>query len=159
MKKIKAENTTFIYLFSTDRLSDAINAELNIDVKDIDTEITRKLARGIDTRVILVENIFKSRNYNVYYLYWDDETKLDLLDIKVANDSFTDRDFKYSVKTQYQKTNCFNCHLVWDTLIMPPGDPYLGSPGLMEKKVRDKKLLKCPNCKSSFRQLVVKILT
>jgi ribosomal protein S27AE len=96
----------------------------------------------------------------MYWLYWGGDVDLSALDKRVREGIYTDHDFEGAVKTQYSLTVCPVCGSQWDTLIIPPGDPYLGAPGLYEKKVEEwvRKIRGCPACGARLRQLVVQVL-
>ena len=155
MKKIQAEGTTFAYWTRADGIPKAI--EMGLQVKGLEPFMATQLGTCPEIRLILIRLLDLHIAY-IRYLYWDNEQDLDILDDKVVQGKFTDDDFKDAVKTVYQRTVCSNCGYTWDTLVMPP-EPYLGSPGLFEKKLAEKvpKLKTCPNCGASLRQLVVKI--
>jgi hypothetical protein len=131
-------------------------------VEGLDPFVKNCLATGRemdDVRLVLIRSLFRTDQADVYYLHWDDGRNLHGLDQRVEDGAHTDGDFIHSAKTVYSKTRCPACQLRWDTLIMPPGDPYLGAPGLLYAKIRGHRLERCANCGASLRQLVVKIFS
>ncbi len=157
MREIEAEHTKFIYFTRADGLPGT--RVMGLHVRGLDPFMQRRVQNSSDFRLVLMRNVFSPDAADVYYLHWNDGQNLNALDIKVEQGTFSDSDFELSVKTVYQRTQCPKCHLWWDTLVIPPGDPYLGAPGLLEKKVamRSGSYNTCPNCGASLRQLVVKI--
>jgi hypothetical protein len=113
-----------------------------------------------DIRVVL-SKLLQSDVLYLYFLHWDDESDLGKLDEKVVSGTFTDKDFENAVKTQLTETRCFNCNWEGYTLVMPPAEPYIGAPGLEQKKLALRTARQgfktCPNCGASLRQDVVKI--
>jgi len=154
MKEIIAERTSYIYLYQDDKIPESIN---KYKVRGKSDFMTDRFKDDQDIRVVLIQSFLKPDIIDVYYLFWNDGTDLKKLDEIVRNGTFTDAQFKNAVKTTYQRTTCFECSTVWHTLVIPPGDPYLGHPGLYDKKYALSTFLDCPECKSSLRQMVVKI--
>jgi len=161
MKQIEAEGTTYIYFGKEEALQDA--RILASDVMGIpDQTIWNSILKTdmSDMRIILSRLLQADRLY-FYFLHWDDGSDLEILDTKVATNTFTDEDFIFSVKTQFKRTKCFNCNWEGYTLVMPPAEPYIGAPGLEPKKLSlryERKGFKtCPNCGANLTQDVVKI--
>lgn len=157
MKEVETEHTEYIYFGRTDEVPKVLANGLK--VRGIDAFMLNILPSSQDTRLVVIKNFFEPQIGNVYYLYWDDHSNLDALDLKVENNRCTDQDFTNSVKTVFQWTECSNCHQRWPTLVIPPGDPYRGAPGLLEQKIKRAKFKQCPNCNASLRQMVVKLWT
>jgi hypothetical protein len=158
MREIEPEGTSYIYFSKTDDLP--AERVMGMMVSPIGPFMRRQLQlrASTDFRLVLVRSPFRADDAWVYYLHWDDGTDLDAIDIAVKEGRYTDNDFRHAAKTEYQKTRCDGCHRAWDSLVMPTGDPYLGAPGLDDIKLREHVVIqRCPNCGTSFRQLVVKI--
>jgi len=159
MRVVKEEGAEFIYFRRVDDLPGAFIEGLRVEAPD--PFMRERLPTSMNTRLIWVKSFFRPDSADRYYLYWDDRSDLDALDIKVEEDLYTDDDFENSVKTLYQRTLCTNCYRTWDTLIIPPGDPYLGAPGLLEAKINAiaarNGFKTCPHCDARLRQMVVKI--
>jgi len=84
------------------------------------------------------------------------------IDVRVAQGSYTGTVFTNAVLTVYQDTFCTKCGYIWHTLIIPSDNPYLDDRGvfnheLFRTKIVQSKILTCPTCHASLRQLVVKI--
>lgn len=155
MKEIEAEHTKYTYFGRTDKVPNVLANGLR--VRNHDSWMLDILPLSQDTRLVVIKNFFETNIADVYYLYWDDGSDLDALDAKVENNRYTDQDFVGSVKTVFQWTECLNCRQKWLTLVIPPGDPYQGAPGLLEKKIKKAKFKQCPNCNAPLRQMVVKL--
>ena len=154
MKKIKVEEIDLFYLMPGDESSLLDNPPIKIE--DLDRLLKPELFNPNDFRVILVITPFYFNRATLNYLYWNNGQDLKELDVKVAENNFTENDFKASVITRYQKTRCSNCETWWDTLRIIE-DNYFRTPGLSTTKVRQSNFIECPNCGASLRQLVVKI--
>jgi hypothetical protein len=155
MKEIQVENTRYIYFSQIDSLPE--ESEIGLKIEGFSSFMKEHLDKSLDLRLVLIKTFFNPSTFYVYYLYWSNGQDLKELDQKVTGNTFTDEDFKASVKTVYQKTICSNCHSALDTLVIDTGDPYLGSPGLLQDKLRRSVFKQCPNCRESLRQAVVKI--
>lgn len=116
------------------------------------------LASSRDTRLTLVPSFYRPGTADVHYLFWNDGTDLETLDDKIAVGAYEDVDFRSSIRTEYNKTRCDVCHREWDTLVVDTGNPYIGSPGLLQDKLKRHSILRCWDCQSYFRLFVVKIL-
>ncbi len=147
------EKTKYIYLSKDEIVPERFEIFIVKNKSNFTDEI---LKHKQDIRPVLIKSIL-SDSFSVYYLFWNDGTNLDELDVAVENDTFEDYQFENAVKTNHQKTTCFECFSIWNTLVIPPGDPYLGNPGLDRKKYLLSTILPCPNCRASLRQSVVKI--
>lgn len=153
MKKIEAEHTEYTYF----RRTDPKVLANGLKVKNLDSFMIDVLPSSQDTRLVAIKNFFEPNTADFYYLYWDDGSDLDALDAKVENNRYTDHDFANSLKTVFQWTECLDCRQRWPTLVIPPGDPYRGSPGLLEQKIKKAKFKQCPKCNAALRQMVVKL--
>ncbi len=157
MKHIKAENVDYVYFAPEDDISQM--ATLSESEPMWSNPFMREHWNAFpDLRLVAVVLPW-SKSVLVYWLYWGDGTDLHALDLRVKAGTYTDADFEGSLKTVYSRHICFSCNREWDALIIPPGDPYLGAPGLDDRKLKAwwPRLLKCPACGASQRQLVVKI--
>jgi hypothetical protein len=154
MHEVHAEATRFLY-FAPDDPTDG--AEYGGSrVKPLAPDLAGYY-RGKDRRLVIFENPVNRRIGWFYALYWPGAIDLSALDHRVARGAYTDADFAPSVRTVFQQTHCAVCKRVWPTLVIPPGDPYPGAPGLLEHKGAAATYRSCPACRSSLRQLVVKI--
>jgi hypothetical protein len=156
MHRVSAEGTVFFYFTQSEDPAD--NSALPLAVTIHDPEVMRWIRRRGDVRLVVFESMLRRGRGNAYYLFWNDARDLDALDLRVANGTCDDGDFGASVKTTYQITHCDQCGSHWHTLVIPPGDPYPGAPGLIDRKIAASKFEACPACKASLRQMVVKIL-
>ncbi len=153
MKKIKVENTEFFI-----ETGNALAPEFPLKVNNPEQLKLLDVYSGSDVRLMLVPSFFKIDYGNLYWLFWIDPKTSDKINEKITHNTFTDNDFLNSVKTFYQITECSNCKRKFDTLIIPPGDPYPGNPKLLAKKIGLSKFQKCPACNFGLRQMVVKII-
>jgi len=157
MKEIEVEHTHYIYLSGVDNILET--RKLELDIVGFEPSMSKQIMDNSDIRMVIIKG-FETKVGYVYYLHWDDESDLRSLDDKVEKGVFTNIDFKYAIKTLYDIVKCINNH-TWEVLVVPSGDPYLGNPGLMEKKIADRGnrngFKMCPLCKASLRQMVVKI--
>ncbi|MBZ8182745.1 hypothetical protein [Oscillatoria salina] len=153
MKKIKVEEIDLFYLTSDDLL--LLNSG-QINIEDLSYRLKPELFNRDDVRPILVTLPLNPNPIVLYYLYWNNELNLKELDLKVAQNDFTENDFKASVITRSQKTRCSNCGCWWDTLAVDDWH-YFRTPGLGTAKIRQSKFKECPNCGESLRQCVVMI--
>lgn len=161
MNEIQAEGTTYLYFTKKEGLpSSSILGATVIGIPDQMIWDTLLKTSMNDMRVVL-SKLLEPNTLYLYFLHWDDSANLDILDEQVLNGTFSDADFVNSVKTQLTRTKCLNCDWQGDTLVMPPAEPYIGSPGLERKKlsVRYERhgFKTCPNCGAKLRQDVVKI--
>jgi hypothetical protein len=152
---VTTEGTTFFYLTGFDDESSIDSSGLFVTIQD--RAAFSRVRQLCDVRAAVFESMLRRGRGNVYYLYWRDNRDLSELDQRVGTSSYTDEDFVTSVKTIYQNTLCDRCRASWNTLVIPPGDPYPGAPGLLEKKISSSKFVPCPRCGASLRQMVVKI--
>ena len=155
MRKIKTEGTEFfIALYKDHKLT-----EFPLIADNPEQLKLTEIYNNDDVRLILFQSPFKTGHGILYWLYFEDPTLTENLDKKILDDSFNDNDFKRSVKTFYQVTECSNCQRKFHTLIIPPGDPYPGNPTLLQEKINHfSEFLRCPSCNSRLRQMVVKII-
>ena len=93
-----------------------------------------------------------------YILVWQDDSDLIELERKIANGSYNDEDFSHAFRTEYHELKCRQCGEKSGALVIDPGDPYPGNTGLHRQKIARLNVKVCPFCKSSFGQLVVKVL-
>ena len=155
MREIHVEGTKFYYFLADDGISEIEATGLSVTTPD--TAVVSAAREAVDVRLAVFRRILQPGRGDVYFLFWNNEQNLTIVDQRVAAGSATDDDFTASVKTTHQLTVCERCRSWWSTLIIPPGDPYPGAPGLMERKIAASRILLCPKCGSSFRQMVVKI--
>jgi hypothetical protein len=154
MKEIKAEDTKFIYFTKVDGYPK--ETEMGLSIQKRNPFMKEKIERDYrDIRAILTRWIDPHSAF-INYLYWNDNSDLDNLDLKVEQGIFSDSDFAHSVKTSYQLTRCPSCASKWHTLILDL-DAYFDAPGLAQKKLSEATIKLCPNCGAMLRQLVVKI--
>lgn len=117
-----------------------------------------------DIRMILLPNtISKKGGYYVEYLCWIKPKDLEELDQRVLNDTYTDDDFEFAIKTGYKGSiMCFECNSKFDGFEVEGGNPYLGNKGLFKEKMelmqKNKANLNCPNCNSSLRITILKFI-
>jgi len=155
MYRVQAEATSFHYL---DAASDpATVAASGLEVS-WDPALVVRLQRYADIRVVVFERMLQRKRGDVYYLFWGDGTDLDALDKRILAGTYTDEDFSQSARTVYQVTECSQCRSRWETLVVQPGDPYPGAPGLLQRKISGMRFALCPTCGAVFRQMVAKIL-
>jgi hypothetical protein len=156
MIHVQSEGTRFCYLPAAEDLATIRLGELAVEMPD--PELAARIRRCPDVRMVVFENMLKRGHGLVYYLFWSGSPDLEALDRRVLAGTYTDADFAGSVRTVYQETFCSECGARWQTLIMRPGDPYPGAPGLEQRKLEMSKFSLCPACRSILRQAVVKIL-
>jgi len=154
-KKINPEGLQFTYFANTD-LDELIR--LQSQIERFDLSMINQIKNSLCIREILVSfNWSFGKTTDLYYLLWNDGEELEALDEKVAKDAYTSEDFKYSIITRAQKTKCFECGKISDTLVME-SDLYFGRKELLKSKDRQNPWKSCPNCEAKFRIYVVKIL-
>lgn len=156
MYTVKAEGTKMFYLLGSEESSDLMSLDLSVSMPEPDA--LRRIRQSLDVRLVVFESMLRRGRGNVYYMYWKNGKNLDDLDQRVASETYREEDFVDSVKTVFQESRCDRCGSRWRTLVIPPGDPYPGAPGLIERKIAMSKFVACPNCEASFRQMVVKVL-
>jgi hypothetical protein len=157
MKYVCAEGTYYLYFTRSDGVPSA--TVMGLRIWHMDDYMVDRLTTGhemSDVRLGLDRSLRPGLAIT-YYLHWDDGRDLNALDRRVEEDTYNDEDFKHSAKTHHARTLCFTCHLKWDTLVMDGGDPYYGARHLLQEKITSHRILRCPNCGASLRQLVVKI--
>ena len=155
MRLVEPEGTRFFYVLATENALELTELPLSASPPDTRTVI---LGHGTDTRLAVFASMLPGNPGRFYVLYWPDGTDLVALDQRVAAGTSEDADFAGAVRTVYQETLCGSCGSTWPTLVIPPGDPYPGAPGLLDRKIAAAQLQTCPRCGASLRQLVVKIL-
>jgi len=156
MHKTQAEGTAFWYLTGNGDPSEMTSTGLSVHAPD--PGIVARVRQAPDVRLVVFERMLKRTQGDVYYLHWNNGQDLVALDQRVIAGTYTDADFAASVKTTYQVTRCDACGSEWQTLVIPPGDPYPGAPGLLQRKIVASKIELCPACRGVLRQAVVKIL-
>ena len=154
MKEVRAEGTSYFYIASGNALA---AARASLGTFEVPSYVEGRLDTAEDFRLVAVRNPLRRDKFLPYLLFWSQPLPLAELDQRVEAGTYGDADFASSIKTSYQVTLCGNCGRRWHTLVAPAGDPYLGAPGLMERKLAAASVLTCPSCNSSLRQLVVKI--
>jgi DNA-directed RNA polymerase subunit RPC12/RpoP len=153
MITIKAEGTEYLYVPATS------NPKL-VDVKfEVPMTVVEQLIQGADTRLALFKNMLPPHSLVPYWLVWQENKDLQMLDHRVLNGLSTDQDFTNAFRTVPQLTRCFTCGQTYRTLVIDAGDPYPGAPALRREKISKVKTLPCPLCGSSLRQIVVKIVS
>src|ERR1043165_639277 len=155
MHEITAEGTRFYYFVPGEAEAGPIDLPLEARLPDPALVIWLE-SEG--SRLALFPSLLNPRRGIFYFLYWPGETDLSASDRRVLDGTYTDADFAPAMRTVFQRTFCDSCHRDWPTLVIPPGDPYPGAPGLMDRKIRAARLERCPGCNAYFRQMVVKIL-
>ncbi|MEC4806810.1 MAG: hypothetical protein SAJ12_22190 [Jaaginema sp. PMC 1079.18] len=154
-QEINPEGLQFTYFANTD-LDELIRSQSQIDRFNL--SMINKINNSSCIRAILVSfNWSFGKTTDLYYLFWNNGEDLEALDEKVAKDAYTSEEFKYSIITRDQKTICFECGKVWDTLVME-SDLYFGREELCKSKEKQNPWKSCPNCGAKFRIYVVKIL-
>lgn len=152
MKKIKVEEIDLFYLMPGDESSLLDNPPVKIRGL-----VKPKLLNQDDVRTILITHdpLF-SYEATVDYLYWPNGQDLKELDAKVAENKFTENDFKASIITRYQKHWCSACDDYFDALVIDDFNDFR-KPGMSKKKIWQSLIRDCPYCGAGLRQLVVKI--
>lgn len=151
VKQIVAENTVYLYIRRDEHLPDADEAPFKLVFDEV---VRTGPPADDDTRRAIVQ--LGRDTWVPRYLHWNDGRDLDVLDRAVDNDTFTDDDFVNAVKADYQETICDACGSIWPTLVIPPGEPYVGAAGLHLRKVQSRETPRCPKCGAFLRQKVVK---
>jgi Zn finger protein HypA/HybF involved in hydrogenase expression len=155
IKNIKPEGLQFTYFANTD-LDELIR--LQSQLEQFNLSMINRIKNSLDIRAILISlNLLDVNNNYLYYLYWHNGENLEALDAKVAKDTFTSKEFEYSIITREQTTKCLKCGKVWNTLVME-GDLYFGKKELRKVKEQQNSWMSCPSCGAMFRIYVVKIL-
>lgn len=154
MIQIRCEGTEFEYLpADTSGGEEFPEAGLRLD-----GETTERLKNGPDTRLALFRNLLQPHQWIPYWLVWQSPPNLLALDERVRAGTYDASDFKASLRAVAQLTRCFSCGANFRTLIIDAGDPYPGAPNLLREKITRLRILPYPQCGSSLRQLVAKIL-
>lgn len=160
VKEVRAEGTTYLYV--TAPLNGDLDAYAPLLGENAYQILGTNNVEGVG--MILEQNRISNKGgYFISYLYWLEIKDLDDLDDKVFNDTYSDGDFKYAVKTFYvDKKNCLNCGTKSRCFEVDFGNPYLGNKELLRiktdiifsKKVRPK----CPGCELPFQAGIVKVI-
>jgi hypothetical protein len=156
MREVSAEGTRFYYFGQAE--DPGVGVGLELQVEPPASAVMEKIAKSEDVRPALFVSMLNPNRGHIYFLHWCNGQDLDDLDQRVEKGEYSDADFSQSIKTVYQDTWCDKCNRSWPTLVVPPGDPYPGAPGLMERKIASRNFARCP-CGAPFRQMVVKIFT
>lgn len=155
MKEITAEHVTSLYVPRVEGAPEP--GEVGRPIEGLGPFMRDRLNDADDFRLVLIPSVPHFDVLHAYFLHWDDGRNLDDLDQKVEQNTYTDQDFLHSAKARHERTRCTHCGHVWNTLVMPTGDPYLGAPRLEQLKIKQHRIVRCPHCGSSLRQLVVKV--
>jgi hypothetical protein len=163
MKEIETDNTKFVYFPKTGDLPEATVLDMQVlglpFLHSVWDEIV--LNDFTDMRLILMKYSFQPDVWRIHFLNWDDGSNLEILDEKVAQDTFTDKDFKNAVITTFGRTKCFKCNWEGHTLVFFTSEAYIGVPELEQQKMKERKSRNgfkvCPSCGSKLRQMVIKI--
>ena len=150
---VRAEGTSFQYIPKSEGLEVAKRTFPNLG------EEQWRLAIEADIRLGFFQNFLSSAEQLPYWLVWQDDADLDVLDEKVREGIFDDNDFIYAFRTRLCKTICMRgCDRTFHTLVMEGGDPYPSAFDLSHEKFARLKYLMCPNCGVSLGQAVAKII-
>ena len=154
MKKITVEEIELFYLMPGDESSLVDNPPIKIRGLGA---LKPELLNQDDVRTILIthEPLF-SYEATVYYLYWNNGQDLKELDLKVAENNFTENDFKASIITRYQKHWCSACDGYFDALVIDDWNGFR-KPGMSRDEIWQSLIRDCPYCGASLRQFLVKI--
>ena len=153
MIKIISEGTFFYYVPAAKEFS------LEGAVFNLPTTTVSQLLAGSDTRLALFNNMLPPNQLLPYWLVWQDGKDLVALDSNVRSGSARDQEFSNALRAIPQRTRCFECGGTFQTLVIDPGLPYPNAPSLDREKILKAKILACPQCGASLRQIVVKIVT
>jgi hypothetical protein len=151
--EVRAEGTRFYY-------ADGESVEMTppLPTQMPDPGVVRDVLATQAVRFAIFQSILRVGQGDAYFLYWREPPDLDAVDERVRAGAYTDEDFSSSVRTQFQITLCTSCKRRWKTLVIVPGDPYPGAPGLVQRKFQRARIELCPGCRSVFRQSVVLVL-
>lgn len=152
MRLVSAEGTTFYYFSPSENWAPPAGMRT---LGQPPERVMEQIRMGGAIRLAAFVPALDQMSVVPYFLFWPTDTDLASLDSRVRDGGQTDADFEGSVRTVYQHTHCSSCGQRWHTLVIPAGDPYPGAPGLLQRKIANNQYLRCPNCKSSLRQLVV----
>ncbi|OCG57201.1 hypothetical protein A9G42_07390 [Gilliamella sp. Nev6-6] len=183
MKWIKAEGVNFKYIFPNDDIMKEEGELFRTNITLLGEKINpsfdfyKTLQSGVNTRLAIFKNYrLKTLRGDYIPLYdtpyciiWPDDVNLTELDKKVANGCFSDEDFSRSIRARMVKiVLCRNCRAEYMGLVVDSSEVYtvetektnfdyrLGSE-LLDKKIKNYKFKKCPNCNSPFTIYVAKI--
>jgi hypothetical protein len=161
MKEIHVEGMKYFYCFKSDGLPSKNIEEMLIRDNPLlhDAWDSVLQADFDDMRLILLASLFQPKILHPYFLHWDDDTNLDILDSKVASDTHTDADFHNAVISRFGKTFCTNCDWQGYTPVLFTAESYINQPELERTKIdlRQGSFKHCPNCNVRLRQMVTKI--
>ena len=163
MKEIQAEGITFFYLTKNDVLPH--NELMGMTIRETPllgsvwhTVIQENLD---DMRAILISYGYRPKLLHVSFLHWNDGTDLDLLDRKVIDGKYNDNDFQNAVIAKFGRTICTKCNWEGYTLVFYTSEAYIDNAELEQEKMRSRQeaegFMKCPNCQTRLRQMVVKV--
>jgi len=154
MIEVNCEGTRFKYLPAREVEAD----ELRKLQFALDDATVARLCRGEDTRLALFEFQLSPNQWLAYWLVWQTPVDLLALDQRVRDGTYRTEDFAPSIRTMHQRTWCLDCGKIVPTLIVDSADPYPGAANLLREKLTKFRILQCPNCGYSLRQLVVKFI-
>ena len=154
MRQVQAEGTRFLYLTKGEDINSLNESELTLSGSL--PEETAAVLESNDVRLTVFERMLRRKQGGPYFLLWQDGRDLNEVDARVTEGSYTDADFAAALRTTYQETTCDDCGTASKSLVIPPGDPYPGAPGLQERKIASARFARCPRCRAAFRQMVVK---
>lgn len=156
MYRINPENVDYLYFLPSDDVSDAVSS-LELELKWPNALTREQWNRLREVRLVGVPWPWSGKIL-LRLLYWGDREGLEALDQRVAAGAWSSADFEDSIQTQLSQTRCNECGCIWRTLVAL-NDPYLGAPGLLERKFGawERAWKRCPSCGASLRRFVVKI--
>lgn len=161
IKKIIAQNTEYRYV--TDPLNDDLQQIPQLDY--LKPKIAHELfnVSKIDgiRMVFTPVSLYDNKHFFLNYLCWIKPKDLDELDQKILDNTYTDEDFEYAIKTVYKNNIwCHNFNNYFKGFEVESGSPYLGNRELSKQKMeiifKNHANLKCPNCNNSLRILILK---
>lgn len=163
IKKIKAEEVEFYY--SNEFLIDESILKDGDPFPDASNYIKSSVLENTCRISITIEHRHRLNKTNTWidYLYWFNSINLSELDKKIENNTYSDTDFKFSVKTYFVKNLfCKFCNTVYKGALAVDGTlVYFEQWNLAKEKWRllkeYKAAKKCPNCNLSFPIYVVHI--
>jgi len=154
MIDVTCEGTEFKYLSA----QDIDNGEGTEFTAGLQPAVAERLRKGRDTRLVLFRNLLPPHQWIPYWLVWQNPPDLSALDERARKGLYSAEDFGPAFRTIPQRIRCPKCGQSFQTLLIDAGDPYPNAPELHRKKIARLRILPCPNCGSSLRQLVAKII-
>ncbi len=151
--KINTEGTSFFYDMEFDY---KIHLEKKIVLLSTDAlnYVNQKYLSNI-CRPVITQH-YSRNTFMVDYMFWFQETDLKTLDTKIEKKEYADKDFKYSVKTQFvRQLKCWKCNSVFENaLVIELPLVYPENFKLGKQKmdlIRNLNKFKvCPNCNTTF---------